>query len=188
VAQRPLVAPLDGIASARRGREPLGRRHRAAHSARAAQLAYVIGPRRKDPAIIRRWEPAVVTHRVQARIRRSSRPPYSSSGDDPARRSPDAGGCDRDRGGRELPPRGAACGSRRWAIRWAKPSRVGPYQAQRRAFSRVTVWPDLQAFRGLGTPRTPCFTRERSQVRTPPRPLPDTPQRRRRERTGERTA
>jgi hypothetical protein len=32
---------------------------------------------------------------------------------------------------RDLPPHDHAHGSRRWAIRWAKPSRTGPYEAQR---------------------------------------------------------
>jgi hypothetical protein len=59
----------------------------------------------------------------------------------------------------------------RWVIRWAEPGRTGPYQAQRRARAGATVWQDLQAFRQLEAPETPCFTRERSQVRNPPRPL-----------------
>ena len=58
----------------------------------------------------------------------------------------------------------------RWVIRWAEPCRIGPYQARPRAFCGATVWADLQAFRRLDAPRTPCFTRERSQVRNPPRP------------------
>src|SRR5215211_460747 len=47
------------------------------------------------------------------------------------------------------------------------PHRTGPprpwgrYQAQPPGFSGATVWPDLQAFRRLKAPQTPCFTRER---------------------------
>jgi hypothetical protein len=93
-----------------------------------------------------------------------------SSGDDSPSRRPESGACDRDRRGRDLRPLGVAGGSRRWAIRWAKPRRIGPYQAQRRTLTGATVWPKLQVFRRLKAPRTPCFTRERSQVRNPPRP------------------
>jgi hypothetical protein len=103
----------------------------------------------------------------------SRRPPPSpswSSGDDSAHRRPDARARDRDCRGRDLPPPCPACGRRRWAIRWAKPSRLGPYQAQPGASVGVAIWPDLQAFLCLKRRRTPCLTRERSQLRNPPRP------------------
>jgi hypothetical protein len=108
-----------------------------------------------------------MTYRAHPTTRRPSRPLCPSSGDDPASRRPHAGGRDRDRCGRDLP---GLAGRSRWAIRWAKPCRIGPYQAQRRAPNRATVWADLQAFRRLKAPRTPCFTRERTVVRNHPRP------------------
>jgi hypothetical protein len=61
-------------------------------------------------------------------------------------------------------------GAGRWAIRWAKPFRIGPYQAQRRASTVATSWADLQVFLCLKRQRTPCFTRERTLVRNQPRP------------------
>jgi hypothetical protein len=61
-------------------------------------------------------------------------------------------------------------GAGRWAIHWAKPRRTGPYQPQRRALTVGAICADLQAFRGLRGPRTPCFTRERTLVRNQPRP------------------
>jgi hypothetical protein len=112
----------------------------------------------------------VMTHRAHPMTRRPSRPPCPSSGGRSASCDLAAGGCDRDRRGHDLPPRGLARGSRRWAIRWAKPCRIGPYQAQRRARTGASIWSDLQVFRRVKGPRTPCFTRERSQVRNPPRP------------------
>jgi hypothetical protein len=111
-----------------------------------------------------------MTYRTHPTTRRPSPSPCRTSGDDPAHRRPDARARDHDRRGRDLPPPCPASGTRRWAIRWAKPSRIGRYQAQRRARSCATVCLDLQAFRRLKAPRTPCFTRERSQVRNPPRP------------------
>jgi hypothetical protein len=65
--------------------------------------------------------------------------------------------------------------ARRWVIRWAEPGRTGPYQAQRRAPARATILAHLQVFRRVDAPRTPCFTRERSQVRNPPRPSSEVP-------------
>jgi hypothetical protein len=58
----------------------------------------------------------------------------------------------------------------RWAIRWAEPCRIRLYQGQRRTLAFAMVCVDLQVFRRLDAPRTRCFTRERSQVRNPPRP------------------
>jgi hypothetical protein len=110
----------------------------------------------------------VMTHR--AHTRRPSRAPCPSFCDDSASRRPDVAGCDRDRRGHDLPPRGLARGSRRWAIRWAKLCRIGPYQAQRRAPTVATIWADLQVFRDPIAPQTPCFTRERPVVRNHPRP------------------
>jgi hypothetical protein len=60
--------------------------------------------------------------------------------------------------------------SRRWAIRWARPSRIRPYRAASHA--TATRWDTgyLQVF-SAGMPlRTPCFTRERTLVRNQPRP------------------
>jgi len=39
-----------------------------------------------------------------------------------------------------LPSHDHACGSRRWAIRWAKPCRIGRYQAERRALTGANIW------------------------------------------------
>jgi hypothetical protein len=66
-------------------------------------------------------------------------------------------------------------GERRWVIRWAEPCRTGPYQAQRRARRASMTLPCLQVFRRVDALRTPCFTRERSQVRNPPRPSSELP-------------
>jgi hypothetical protein len=44
-------------------------------------------------------------------------------------RRPRVGSCDHDRPGRRVHARRLARGSRRWAIRWAKPGRIGPYRA-----------------------------------------------------------
>jgi hypothetical protein len=111
-----------------------------------------------------------MTYRTHPTTRRPSPSPCRSSGGDSAHRRPDAGARDRDRRGRDLPPPCPAPGTRRWAIRWAKPRRIGPYQAQRGAPVGATIWPDLQAFLCLKTQRTPCFTRERTLVRNQPRP------------------
>ncbi len=94
-------------------------------------VARVVGCR-EDPAIMRRWEPAVTMHRADPTTRRPSRPPYPAPRDDLASGRPDVGGGDRDRRGRCVQPHGLARGSRRWAIRWAKPRRIGPYQARRK--------------------------------------------------------
>jgi hypothetical protein len=59
-------------------------------------------------------------------------------------------------------------GAGRWAIRWAEPCRIGPYQAQPRAFRGATVWPDLQVFRRLKAPQMPCFTRDESPIAAQP--------------------
>jgi hypothetical protein len=180
----------------------------------------------------------VTMHRADPTTRRPSRAPYPSPRDDLASGRPDVGGGDRDRRGRYVHPHGLARGSRRWAIRWAKPRRIGPYQARRKTpagsqllrlqvFSRVKgatnamlhhargLWfettrgPSQKGaisrhfagkYRGLRPaklgprvlarpaccapefawpPRTahericrtaPCLTRERSPVRTQPRP------------------
>jgi hypothetical protein len=66
-------------------------------------------------------------------------------------------------------------GAGRWVIRWAKPGRIGPYQAHPRTLLTSRVWYDLQVFPCLKARRTPCFTRERSQVRNPPRTCPKSP-------------
>jgi hypothetical protein len=124
----------------------------------------------RDPAIMRRASHRVLTHRTHPTTRRLSRPPCPPSRDDPASRRADVRGCDSDRRGRNLPSLGLAGGSHRWAIRWAKPCRIGQYQAERRARSRASIWRDLQVFRPLEAPRTPCFTRERPVVRNHPRP------------------
>jgi len=58
----------------------------------------------------------------------------------------------------------------RWAIRWAKPSRIGPYQTVATGSPSLGYVEYMQAFSRSMPPRTPCFTRERSQVRNPPRP------------------
>jgi hypothetical protein len=125
---------------------------------------------RGNPAIMRRASHRVLTPRTHPTTRRLSRLPCPPSGDGPASRRPDLGGCDSDRRGRNLPSLGLAGGSRRWAIRWAKPCRIGPYQDQRLALTGLTIWPDLQVFHRPEGPRTPCFTRERTLVRNQPRP------------------
>jgi hypothetical protein len=111
-----------------------------------------------------------MTCRTHPTTRRPSPSPSWSSGDDSAHRRPDAHARDRDCRGRDLPPPCPACEPLRWAIRWAKPSRIGPYQAQPGASVGMALWLDLQAFLGLKRQRTPCFTRERTLVRNQPRP------------------
>ena len=74
----------------------------------------------------------VTMHRADPTTRRPSRPPYPSPRDDLASGRPDVGGGDRDRRGRYVHPHGLAHGTRRWAIRWAKPRRIGPYQPCRK--------------------------------------------------------
>jgi hypothetical protein len=64
-----------------------------------------------------------------------------------------------------------ARGSRRWAIRWAKPGRIGPYRAHHHSPATLPDIAYLQVLSGSTPPRTPCFTRERSLIRTQPRPL-----------------
>jgi hypothetical protein len=56
----------------------------------------------------------------------------------------------------------------RWAIRWAKPGGIGPYQAQPRAVSGAPVVSDLQVFRRLEARQTPCFTRDESPIAARP--------------------
>jgi hypothetical protein len=112
-----------------------------------------------------------VTHQAPATTRRPPLPSSASSGHgDTARHDPQA---HRLRARSSPAQRSASrCrgGAGRWAIHWAKPCRIGPYQSQRRVLSGATDWANLQVFRRLGASRTPCFTRERSQVRNPPRP------------------
>jgi len=72
--------------------------------------------------------------------------------------------------GRRVHARRHARGSNRRAIRWAKPRRIGPYRAQHHSPATLPDTAYLQVFSGSTPPRTPCFTRERSQVRNPPRP------------------
>jgi hypothetical protein len=119
---------------------------------------------------MRRREPGIMTDHAHPTTRRPLRPACPSSADDSPSRCPDAGACDRAHRGRDPSLHDRTCGSPRWAIRRAEPCRIGPYRAQRRARSGPTVWVDLQAFRRLKAPRTPCFTRERSLVRNQPRP------------------
>jgi hypothetical protein len=107
--------------------------------------------------------------RADLTTRGRSRHPCPSPRVDLTSRRPRVGSCDHDRHGRYVRARCLARGSRRWVIRWAKPGRIGPYEAQPRAFLGATVCSDLQAFRCSEAPRTPRFTRERSQVRNPPR-------------------
>jgi hypothetical protein len=112
-----------------------------------------------------------LTNQAPATTRRSSLPSGASArGCDTGRDRPQAPGLR----SRPSPARGIAsrcrAGASRWAIRWAKPSRIGPYQAQRLALTGAGIWPDLQVFRRVEAPRTPCFTRERPLVRNQPRP------------------
>jgi hypothetical protein len=78
---------------------------------------------RGNPAIMRRASHRVLTPRTHPTTRRLSRPPCPPCGDD--RRRPDVGDCDSGRRGRDVPRLGVAGGSRRWAIRWAKPAASG---------------------------------------------------------------
>jgi hypothetical protein len=112
-----------------------------------------------------------VPHRPPATTRRPPLPSSASSGrGDAGRHHPQA----HPLRARSSPAHRSASrcrgGAGRWAIRWAKPCRIGPHQAQRRALTDATIWADLQAIRGLDAPRTPCFTRERTLVRNQPRP------------------
>jgi hypothetical protein len=88
---------------------------------------------------LRRASHRALTHRTHPTTRRLSRLPCPPCRHGPASRRPDLGGCDSDRRGRNLPSLGLAGSSRRWAIRWAKPCRIGPYQAQRRVLTFATV-------------------------------------------------
>jgi hypothetical protein len=112
-----------------------------------------------------------VTHQAPATTRRRRPQLSTSSGHgDTARHDPHA---HRLRARSSPAQRSASrcrSGGGRWAIRWAKPSGIGPNQAQRWAHMVATCLADLQAFRGLRAQRTPCFTRERSPVRSQPRP------------------
>jgi hypothetical protein len=112
-----------------------------------------------------------VTHQAPATTRRRRPQLSTSSGHgDTARHDPHA---HRLRARSSPAQRSASrcrSGGGRWAIRWAKPSGIGPNQAQRWAHMVATCLADLQAFRGLRAQRTPCFTRERSLVRNQPRP------------------
>jgi hypothetical protein len=145
------------------------------HAGQARASAAVAGRARhrfswSDPAIMRRREPPVTTHPAHPTTRRPSCPPCPSFGHDSASRRPHAGGCDRGRRGREVPRLDLASRSRRWAIRWAKRRRIGPYQAHRESPTGAASCLDLQAFRCRERQRTPCFTRERTVVRNHPRP------------------
>jgi hypothetical protein len=68
-----------------------------------------------------------------------------------------------------------ARGHRRWAIRWATRSRTGLYLAHSAPPATLSDAVNLQVLSGSMPSRTPCFTRERSQVRNPPRPSWESP-------------
>jgi hypothetical protein len=136
----------------------------------AALVLRLVARRDRCRGILRSCAGAV-THRASERTGRPRPPSKASSGhDDTVRRGSQA----RRSRPRSSPAQRVAArcrgGAGRWAIRWAKPSRIGRYHAQHRALAGLTIWPDLQVFRRSNGPRTPCFTRERSQVRNPPRP------------------
>jgi hypothetical protein len=79
----------------------------------------------------------------------------------------------RPRIGAAIAPSGRRVHARRHARgsnRRAKPRRIGPYRAQHHSPATLPDTAYLQVFSGSTPPRTPCFTRERSQVRNPPRP------------------
>jgi hypothetical protein len=81
--------------------------------------------------------------RADLTTRRRSRPsPRVAS----TSRRPRVGSCDHDRRGRRVHARRLARGSRRWAIRWAKPGRIGPYRAHHH--SPATL-PDIAYFQVL---------------------------------------
>jgi hypothetical protein len=87
-----------------------------------------------------------------------------------ASRRPRVGSCDHDRPGRRVHARRPARGPRRWAIRWAKPGRIGPYRAHHHSPAMLPDIAYLQVLSGSTRPRTRCFTRERTLVRNQPRP------------------
>jgi hypothetical protein len=62
-------------------------------------------------------------------------------------RRPRVGSCDHDRSGRRVHARRLARGSRRWAIRWAKPGRIGPYRAITTRPRRYRILPICRYFR-----------------------------------------
>jgi hypothetical protein len=139
-----------------------GRRRRASHAAAGR-------PRDRCRGVLRSCAGAVTQHAPAAR-RRPTPPSSAPSGHgDTGRHGSQA---------HRLPCRsspeqrtGSRCrGAGRWAIRWAKPRRIGPYQAQCQALSGAADWAYLQVCRRLGAPRMPCFTRERPVVRNHPRP------------------
>jgi hypothetical protein len=158
---------VDFSASARpRLARPLGARTGELASLPLRLVVHVIGCR-GEPATMGR----AVTHQAPVTTRRPPLPSSASSGhDDTARHDPQAHGLRARTSPAQRRPLRCRGGAGRWAIRWATPRRIGPYQAQCRALSGTADWADLQVFRCLEAPRTPCFTRERSQVRNPPRP------------------
>jgi hypothetical protein len=113
--------------------------------------------------------------RADLTTRRRSRPSARVAS---TSRRPRVGSCDHDRPGRRVHARRPARGSRRWAIRWAKPGRIGPYRAHHHSPATLPDIAYLQVLSGSTPPRTPCFTRERSQVRNPPRPSSELPAKR----------
>ena len=108
--------------------------------------------------------------RDNLRTRRRSRQPYPSRGEVSTSDRPGAASSDHGRRGRCAQALGLARGSCRWAIRWAKPGRIGPYRAHLHTPATLPTLQYLQVFSTSMPPQTPCFTRERSPVRTQPRP------------------
>jgi hypothetical protein len=113
----------------------------------------------------------VTMHRADPTTRRPSRAPYPSPRDDLASGRPDVGGGDRDRRGRYVHPHGLARGSRRWAIRWAKPRRIGPYQARRETPCGLAVTAVAGVFARERRDERHASPRERTVVRNHPRPI-----------------
>jgi hypothetical protein len=145
---------------------PLGARTGELASLPLRLVVHVIGCR-GEPATMGR----AVTHQAPVTTRRPPLPSSASSGhDDTARHNPQAHGLRARTSPAQRRPLRCRGGAGRWAIRWATPRRIGPYQAQCRALSGTADCADLQVFRCLEAPRTPRFTRERTLVRNQPRP------------------
>ena len=163
------TAPLLGLPAVARAEGTTAGVRVASVAPRSEHLGAVGGLAIEEPGqVLRRALAAPLGTGSSEAVSRQSRRAIGDQGSCIIRRSESALMTPRAR--RDMQPHDHARGSRRWAIRWAKRSRIGPYQARRHAPASLRYVACLQAFSRSMLPRTPCFTRERSQVRNPPRP------------------